>query len=71
MKFQKYYISDNHGQFRIAIRNDEPLLLSILNKGIDSIAEEEFNVIKNKWVPKEILSGSLLKILATTHVQGA
>ena len=66
MKFQKYYISDNHGQFRIAIRNDEPLLLSILNKGIDSIAEEEFNVIKNKWVPKEILSGSPLKAASKT-----
>ncbi|MFZ9034491.1 MAG: transporter substrate-binding domain-containing protein, partial [Anaerohalosphaeraceae bacterium] len=61
MRFQKYYISDNHGQFRIAIRNDKPLLLSILNKGIGSITEEEFNAIKNKWIPIEVLSGSPLK----------
>jgi len=61
MRFQKYYISENHGQFRIAVRNDKPLLLSILNKGIASITEEEFNTIKNKWVPKEVLSGSFLK----------
>ena len=55
MRFQKYYISENHGQFRIAVRNDKPLLLSILNKGIASITEEEFNTIKSKWVPKEVL----------------
>ena len=61
MRFQKYYISENHGQFRIAVRNDKPLLLSILNKGIASITEEEFNTIKSKWVPKEVLSGSFLK----------
>jgi ABC-type amino acid transport substrate-binding protein len=61
MRFQKYYMSDNHGQFRIAIRNDKPLLLSILNKGIRSITEEEFNAIKNKWIPIEVLSGSPLK----------
>jgi ABC-type amino acid transport substrate-binding protein len=61
MRFQKYYMSDNHGQFRIAIRNDKPLLLSILNKGIASITEEEFNAIKNKWIPIEVLAESSLK----------
>jgi len=61
MRFQKYYISENHGQFRIAVRNDNPLLLSILNKGIASITEDEFNTIKNKWVPKEVLTGSFLE----------
>jgi polar amino acid transport system substrate-binding protein len=35
---------------RIAIRNDEPILLSILNKAINSLKEEEKERITNKWV---------------------
>ena len=55
MRFQKYYVSDNHGQFRVALRNDQPLLRSILDKAIASVSEEEFNAIKARWIPREVL----------------
>jgi len=38
------------GFSRIGVRNDEPLLLSILNKAINSITFEEQNTITTKWV---------------------
>lgn len=51
LKFQKLYYSPNHGNARIAVRNNAPLILSIINKGISSITDEEINAIKSKWMP--------------------
>jgi polar amino acid transport system substrate-binding protein len=38
------------GFSRLGVRNDEPLLLSILDKAINSITFEEQNAITTKWV---------------------
>lgn len=35
---------------RIGVRNNEPLLLSILNKAIISISDNEHHLIRSKWV---------------------
>ncbi len=35
---------------RIMVRDDWPLLVSIINKGIATISEQEKNIIYNKWV---------------------
>lgn len=35
---------------RIMVRDDYPLLVSIINKGIDLITKKERNIIANKWV---------------------
>ena len=48
------------GFVRIGVRNDQPLLVSILNKAILSISEEEKNYIITKWLGIELppLSGA-------------
>ncbi|MFC1673059.1 transporter substrate-binding domain-containing protein [Pseudomonadota bacterium] len=51
LKIQKLYKSPNHGQSRIAIRNDAPLLLSIINKAVAEITNDEVDAIKSKWLP--------------------
>ena len=40
---------DNKGS-TIGIRNDAPILLSIINKAIESISEDEKNALKEKWL---------------------
>ncbi len=42
------------GFVRIGVRNDQPLLVSILNKAILSISEEEKNSIITKWMGIEL-----------------
>lgn len=37
-------------QFYLAARNDWPQLISILNKGVEAVTEEEFMAISNKWL---------------------
>jgi len=37
------------GRMRLAVRNDWPILTDILEKGIDSITEEELSKISSKW----------------------
>ncbi|MEZ5758889.1 MAG: transporter substrate-binding domain-containing protein [Emcibacteraceae bacterium] len=36
-------------QVRLAIRNDLPILLSILEKGMAAVTDDEYNLIVNKW----------------------
>ncbi len=38
------------GRFHLAARNDWPLLISILNKAMDAVSEEEFMAISKKWL---------------------
>ena len=51
IKFQKLYYSSNTGNHRIAVRNDAPLILSIISKGIDAITEDEIYALQRKWMP--------------------
>ncbi len=37
-------------KIRVIVRKDYPQLMSIINKGIDLITEDERNKIENKWV---------------------
>ena len=41
----------------IGVRNDEPILLSIFNKAISSIENEEYRKIINKWISVQYESG--------------
>ena len=41
---------DFENELKIGIQKNEPILKSILNKGIDSITQEDKNKIINKWV---------------------
>lgn len=41
--------TDYEVEFSIAVRNDWPQLISILNKGIDQISSQEREEIHNKW----------------------
>lgn len=41
--------SDNSSRLRIGVRKDWPLLVSILDKGIQSISPVEWQEIKSKW----------------------
>jgi ABC-type amino acid transport substrate-binding protein len=36
---------------RIGIRSDWPELVTILNKGLDTLTREEMNAIRKKWIP--------------------
>ncbi|WP_075590062.1 ATP-binding protein [Labilibacter marinus] len=44
------FIEPSENGARIAIRNNAPILLSILNKAIESITSEERILIQNKWL---------------------
>lgn len=46
-----YRWRDNQSSFAFAVRSDWPLLISILNKALDSISEQEWQVLQNKWIP--------------------
>ncbi len=41
----------------IAVRNDQPQLLSIMQKAVDSISEDERRAIVNKWVAVRVEQG--------------
>ncbi len=43
-------IEFNNLYSQVALRNDEPLMLSIFNKAILSISQQERNAIKEKWL---------------------
>ncbi|BCZ46571.1 hypothetical protein psyc5s11_26380 [Clostridium gelidum] len=51
----KYVSLDTEDQQSLyfAVRNDYPLLVSIINKGLASITEEEKMVIRDKWIGLE------------------
>jgi len=40
-------------QLYIAARNDWPLLISILNKGMDAVSDQEFMAISERWLKEE------------------
>ncbi|MFC1857463.1 transporter substrate-binding domain-containing protein [Thermodesulfobacteriota bacterium] len=50
LKINQIQYSDNHGQSRLAVRNNAPELLSILNKAIASLKIEQVNFLKKKWM---------------------
>lgn len=44
-----YPETTTQGEMRLAVRNDWPILKSILEKSMDSITNEELSTISNKW----------------------
>ncbi len=46
-----------------AARNDWPLLISILNKGLDSITQDEHNEIRQKWIAVRYEHGITKKLV--------
>ncbi len=47
--------SDIKLRLRFAIRNDDKILLSIMNKSIDLVSKDVIKVINNKWTTQEII----------------
>lgn len=68
---QKNYIGEIKiaGKFKdtwdlgIGVRNDEPVLVNIFNKAIDTISEKQHQEILNKWVSVNYQKGTDLTIL--------
>ncbi len=52
LKLGFVHYSEHTGDFRIAMRNDWPLMQSIVNKAIDTISIEEHMAIQRKWLGK-------------------
>lgn len=68
-------IAGNTGEqleLRMGLRNDEPLLLSVMNKAIGSITVEERQEILNRWVAVQYEEGTdyqlVIRILAGTVI---
>jgi len=47
-------IEGAQGEFKIGVRNGVPILVSILNKGLATITEEEKAKIRGQWVTLEL-----------------
>lgn len=45
-----YVFEDEINNFALAVNKDEPILVSIINKGLACITEEERTEIRNKWI---------------------
>lgn len=57
-----FNIDELAGDMRYGIRNDQPILASILQKGIDLIAEDEINIILAKWVKLAVANNDFSKL---------
>ena len=62
--------SDDEQHLYFAVRDDWPLLVSIINKGLSSITEEEKMVINDKWIglEKHIDYSNLIKIIVIVSI---
>ncbi len=49
----------------IGVRNDDPLLLSVLEKALASISDEERRRIDNKWININVESGMAIRFVRT------
>lgn len=62
-------LNDN---YRIGVRNDDPILLSIMSKAVDSLSEKEKEVIVNSWISirfeQDVDYSLLWKIIAVAMV---
>ena len=54
LKFALVYSKPPAGYARIAVRNDEPLLLSALNKAVNSITDSDRRKIELRWLGIEL-----------------
>jgi len=76
---QKHYpgdmkIAGNTGEdleLRMGLRNDEPLLLSAMNKAIESITAEEHQEILNRWVSVQYEEGTNYRLIFGILAGGA
>ena len=57
-----FNINELSGDMRYGIRNDQPELVSILQKGIELITKEEINTILSKWVKLAVTNDNLPKL---------
>lgn len=46
----EFIIENSEVDQRIAVHKNNPILMSIINKGIDSVTSEEFKAIFDKWI---------------------
>lgn len=45
----EFVIENSEIDYRIAVHKNNPILMSIINKSVSSVTNEEFTAIKNKW----------------------
>lgn len=50
------FIEDNGGGVTIGLRNNDPIMLSVINKAINSISKEEKARIREKWFHSGVLN---------------
>ncbi len=55
----KFQHNDEVHKHRIAVRNDWPILVSILEKGMAEVTDAEYNKISRKWQAEYIIDDSL------------
>ena len=60
-----FNIDELAGDMRYGIRNDKPELVSILQKGIDLITEEEIDIMLGKWVKLAVSNHDISKLNLT------
>ena len=67
LKYSAIYNSDDANE-RIAIRNDLPVLASIIRKALSAISEAELQKLRAKWLPVDDME-ELVEIKLTTQEQ--
>jgi len=60
-----FNIDELAGDMRYGIRNDQPELASIIQKGIDAISKDEIDIILGKWVKMALSNENLHKLNLT------
>ena len=68
LKFISFETEEEAQQLHFAVRNDWPVLVSIINKGLASITTEEKLAISHKWIgiENEIDYGKIITIIAVS-----
>lgn len=61
--------AENMNELFLGVRNDWPILQSIMQKGLDSISMEEMNRLKEKWISMDFESNTDTNVIPLTQAE--